>query len=117
MKFVVSLLLTFASATVAANGFTNAAVPTRIDLVQAGTAGFMLFGEFGNVGGCSVSNQVFVEATHPQYDQMYATVLAAFMAGKAVALYAHSCQPVLWYSAANVTYNTVGSGGSIRIAN
>lgn len=37
---------------------------------------------FGGVGNCTVPNQIFVKASHPQYKELYSTVLATFMAGK-----------------------------------
>jgi hypothetical protein len=117
MKYVLSLILTFTSFSVFAGGFTNAAVPTRIDLVQAGSAGFMVFGEFGNVSNCTVSNQFYVEIGHPQYNQIYSTVLAAFMAGKKIWVYSHACKPVPWYTVNTVTYNTMEPSGSIQIIN
>ena len=117
MKYIFMFLLTIISMVANAGGQTNAAVPTAIHLVQAGSAGFMVFGEFGNVAGCTVSNQVFIEIGHPQYSQIYSTVTAAFMAGKKVAFYSHNCKPVPWYTVNTTTYNTVEPFGAIYLSN
>jgi hypothetical protein len=117
MKYVIALFLFLTSLSVFAGGFTDAAVPTRIDLVQAGSAGFMVYGHFRNVSSCSVSNQFYVEIGHPQYNQIYSTVLAAFMAGKKIWIYSHACKPVPWYTVDTVTYNTMEPSGSIQIIN
>ncbi len=117
MKYFFGFILSVVSFSTFAGGFTNPAVPTAIHVVQAGSAGFMVFGEFGNVGSCSVSNQVFVEISHPQYNQIYSTVLAASMAGKKIVFYSHSCKPAPWYTVNSVTYNTMEASGSIQLSN
>lgn len=117
MKFIAFIFFVAFSISAVAGGRTNAAVPTAIDLVQASSAGFMVYGDFGNAGSCTVPNQVYVEINHPQYNQIYSTVLAALMAGKRVAFHAHACKPVLWYTTVDVTYNTVESSGAVYISN
>lgn len=117
MKHLLGLALAAASFSAFSGNFTNPAVPTRIDLVQAGSAGFMLFGEFGNPSNCTVANQVFVEINHPQYSQIYSTALAALMAGKKIWVYAHACKPALWYTTDNITYNTMEQSGSLSVVN
>ncbi|MCW8878013.1 MAG: hypothetical protein OQK51_13255 [Kangiellaceae bacterium] len=42
----------------------------------------MIWGVFGNPAGCTKDNAVWVKGEHPQYDKLYSTALAAFMAGK-----------------------------------
>ena len=115
MKAIFYLVLALASANACAGGFSNAASPTEINTVQAGTAGFMLSGGFGNAAGCTTSDMIFVKATHPQYDHLYSMALAAFASGKKLTAYVHACEPVLWYTAATVTYNTLTSDGSLSI--
>ncbi|BFM10154.1 hypothetical protein R50072_03070 [Simiduia litorea] len=115
IKLITLISLALLSFAAVAGGRTNAAIPSKIDLVQAGTAGFMIFGDFGNVGSCTVSDQVFVKASHPQYSQIYSTVLAAFMSGKKVSGYAHLCEPVAWYSTPSITYNVLTEAGSISV--
>lgn len=117
MKYFIGAILGLTSFSIIAGGFTNAAVPLGIDLVQAGSAGFMLHGLFGNPSGCTVTDQIFVEAGHPQYKEIYSTVLAAYMAGKKVIVYSHTCKPGPWYSVNSTTYNTMENSGSLYIRN
>lgn len=97
-----------------AGGQSAAAIPTRIEVVRS--EGFMLSGEFGNAGGCSVGNYLFVKSDHPQYKQIYATALSAHLAKQKVTAYVHSCESVVWFSAAPTTYNIVHSYSSLAIA-
>jgi hypothetical protein len=117
MKKYLILALCFTSMSSFAGNFTSAAIPKKIDIIQAGTAGFMLYGEFGNVLGCTVADLVYVKATHPQYNQIYSTALAAMMAGKKIYLYATACEPVGWYSVPSTTYNVLNESGSLSISN
>lgn len=98
-----------------AGGFTQFATPTKIDIERGG--GFMVYGAFGNPGGCTVPDRLYVKKDHSQYDKIYATVLAAFMSGKRVQAYAHSCAPVGWYSVESTTYNTLDPWGVLNITN
>ncbi len=67
----------------------------------------MIFGAFGNPSSCSVSDRLYVKATHPQYDKIYAMALMAYASGKKVFAYSHSCEPVGWYAVAETTFNIV----------
>ena len=114
MKYL-SLLLVLVSINSFAGGWATSAVPTRIDIERAN--GFMVYGAFDNAGGCTVSNKFYVKIDHPQYKEIYSTVLAAYMSGKKVQPYIHSCNPVTWYSVESTTYNTLVSAGSLNIMN
>ena len=91
-----------------AGGFTTTAVPTRIDVVR--NEGFMVFGPFGNPGGCSVADQFFVRNDHVQYKQLYAMALSAYLTKQKIYAYAGYCQPWTWYAGPTTTYNTVTGG-------
>lgn len=117
MKYFIALAAFAITTHAFAGNFSASAIPSGIDIVQAGTAGFLVTGNFGNPAGCTVNNAIFVKATHPQYAKLYATALAAFMGGKSVFAYARVCEPVLWYSVASVTYNIVTDDDSFSIRN
>lgn len=120
MKRINSLafaLCAFAAGSAIAGNFSNAAVPTGIDIVQVGTPGFMLYGDFGNAAGCTIPDAIFVRASHPQYNKFYSTALAAFLSGKKIVVYAHVCDKADWYSVPATTYNTVTDAGSLYIRN
>ena len=113
MKYI-SILILFLSSTAFAGGWTDPAVPTRIDIVR--NSGLMIYGTFGNASNCSVADKVFIPADHAQYNQIYAAALAAFSAGKKIQLYSRSCSPMGWYSIDSVTYNTM-TDGALNIMN
>ena len=98
-----------------AGGFSEGAIPTRIDIDRG--SGVMVYGAFGNPAGCTVADRVYIGITHPQYQQIYSTVLAAFASGKRIQVYSHSCKPVGWYSVDSVTYNQVESYSSVSLFN
>lgn len=96
------------------NGWSQWAVPTRIDVVYG--AGFMIFGDFGNAGGCSDAGHLFVRSDHPQYKQIYAAALAAFAGKYRISAYIQVCDAMNWYSAPSYTYNIVDPGTALNIA-
>ena len=98
-----------------AGGFSNFAIPTRIDIDRGN--GFMIYGDFGNPGNCTTANRLYVQKTHPQYDQMYAMALTAFTSGKKIQGYSHNCASVSWYTATTTTYNTLADQGTLYITN
>jgi hypothetical protein len=97
---------------IASTAAAPAAVPTKVDLICA--EGFVLSGSFGNPGGCTVGDQLFVRSDHPQYKQIYAAALAAQISKQKISAYVHSCGPVAWYTAAS-TFNTVHAYSSLAI--
>lgn len=117
MKMGLIALLALTSTSAMAGGFSNAAVLIGIDVVLAGTSGFMLYGDFGNAAGCANGNSIFVKATHPQYAALYAMALTAFTSGSKIIAYAGGCEPVGWYSVPTITYNILLDGQSLYIRN
>lgn len=97
-------------------GRTSPAVPTKIDTIGVHN-GFMIWGAFGNPAVCTEANAIWVKGEHPQYDKIYSTVLAAFMAGKNISAYAHSCETVGWYTTPDHTFNVLGLSGDLQISN
>jgi len=76
---------------------------------------FLIYGQFGNAGQCSIADKVYVRINHPQYKELYSTVLAAYMAGKRIQPYINDCITVGWYVRPNTTFNTLTSSGSLNI--
>lgn len=107
------LLVVFFSVNSFAGGWAKAAIPTKIDIERGN--GFMMYGSFGNVGGCTFSDKVYVEKSHPQYSEIYSTVLAAHMSGKKVQPYIHVCKTRGWYVTSEKTFNTLTAAGSLNI--
>lgn len=110
IALICALLLSFDAS---AGGWTNWAVPTQIDVERGG--GFMVYGSFGNPNTCTISDRIYVQISHPQYDEIYSLVLAAIAAQQEIRLYCHTCQPVPWYSVPATTYNHVTSGGAVNV--
>ena len=98
-----------------AAGWSNWGVPTRID-VERGN-GIMIWGDFGNPNGCTVSDAIYVHVSHFQYDRIYAMALTAFTSGKELIFHSNQCDPVTWYSVPSTTYNYVTSSDSVNIRN
>ncbi len=105
--------LILASLSVSAGDWTDYAIPTKIDLERG--KGFMFYGDFGNSMNCTIDNRVYVEIEHPQYKEIYSTVLAAFMSETKVRAYIHECDFIGWYAAAPTTFNILTVGGALEI--
>lgn len=54
----------------------------------------MVYGNFGNPMNCTNEGRFFNQKTHPQYSEIYSTILAAFTTKKRIKLYAHSRKSV-----------------------
>ena len=115
MRKFTLLSLLFLSMPALSGAFSNVAVPTRVDIERGN--GFMVYGNFGNPMNCTYGERFFIQKTHPQYSEIYSTILAAFTANKKIKLYSSSCQPATWYSKPEFTYNTVTSNGTVYILN
>lgn len=113
MKYLIGFILASLSLTSLAGGRVTWAVPTQIDIERGN--GFMVYGNFGNPGECSMADRFYVKKEHPQYDKIYSAVLSAHASGKEIMAYIHTCEPVLWYSVDSVTYNTLGAAGDFKI--
>ena len=114
MRYLLALSIFFSSLSYA-GGFSQIGVPTRVDMV--GTLGFMVFGNFGNPGECTIADSFYVLSSHPEYKELYSTVLAAYMGGKNIQVYIHECNAVTWYAVATTTFNTMTSSGVLTIRN
>jgi len=113
MKYAMVILALFVCCTSYAAGWTQFAVPTQVDIERGN--GLMIYSSFGDPGDCVVDDRVYVRSTHPQYKEIYSAVLTAFSAGKQLQFYIHSCDTVIWYSAAPTNYNIMGTGGALNM--
>jgi hypothetical protein len=112
-KVALLVALVTTSSTSLAGGWTAWAVPTRVDVVR--TEGLMVYGSFGNPGGCTVPDQFFVAINHPQYNQIYATLMTAMVTGRQIMAYSIECDSETWYSVPATTYNTVTAGSAVNM--
>ena len=116
-KLLIVFVLVFPSV-VCAGGWTSyeaSGDQGSIDYVEVVRAqGFMVIGKLGNPAGCTRVNYLWVSINHPQYDQLYSTVLAAFMGGKKIHAYASTCSEIGWHSG---SFNTLTSSGALYIKN
>jgi hypothetical protein len=110
---LITTLLAISSSALAGGGWTGWAVPVRVDVVR--NEGVMVYGSFGNPGGCTVADQFFVAIGHPQYNQIYATLMTALTAGRQVMAYVDSCSPETWYTVSSVTFNFVDVSSALNI--
>jgi hypothetical protein len=113
IKLALPVALVVVNSVSLAGGWTGWAVPTRVDVVRS--EGLMVYGSFGNPGGCTVSDQFFVAINHPQYNQIYATLMTAMIAGRQIMAYSMECDSQTWYSVPTTTYNTVTLGSAVNM--
>lgn len=113
-RLLAACLMPALSSSAVAGGTSALGVPTKIEIVRS--EGFLIVGEFGNPGGCTFGNQLFVKSDHPQYKQIYAAAMSAYLSKAKVSAYVHGCEPVVWYSAAPNTFNVVYSYSSLAIS-
>lgn len=113
-RALAALLLAPGSAQ-AAGGYTEAAIPTRVEIVQ--NAGFMIAGAFGNPSAtpCGTGNYIWIAASHPQYDRLLALAMTAFTSRTKLVAYVHQCSVVPWLSAS--TFNELTVSGSMSLSN
>ena len=62
------------------------------------------------------ANKFFVEKSNTQYEQIYATILSAYLAKRRISIYSHTCEPVGWYTVTSTTYNYLKSYGALSVA-
>ena len=128
--FALGVLGLSISATTSAEGWTQWATPTQIDVVGnlAGEApkGLMLYGAFGATTGavvnqvadlCSTPDRVFIPAEHVQYKEILSAVLSANISGRRIRVYVTTCAPHVWYSPLSVTYGFVGVNHPVNVGN
>ncbi len=108
-----SALLTLASPSIAAGGWTAQVVPTEVEIAQ--TAGFLIYGDFGSSGPitCNRSNAIWIAKSHPDYAALLSTALTAVAGEMKVRAYVHSCTMVGWIGS---TFNELSAGGALRIS-
>ena len=94
------------------SGWTNWATPTRIDVERGG--GIMVYGDYGNPNKCKTENKFYVVKDHPQYDQIYSAVLAAFASGSRVQAHIRDCKSYGWYTHTD-DFNELNASGSLNI--
>lgn len=110
---IVAALLSVSVPANAAGGWTNYAVPTKVEIVR--NEGFMIFGEFGNPGStpCTSANGVWVARTHSEYTEILSSALAAVAGQLKLRIYAHNCATVSWHG---TDYNQLTSSGAMFIS-
>jgi len=113
MGVLMVMLLVVSGQLFGAAGYSEWAKPTSINLT--GASGFRVLGNFGNPFPCGQSNAIFVNSDHPQYREIYSTVLAAQLSQKEIRFYISSCEVVSWLSSSTIsTFNTANSQVDIR---
>ena len=93
-----------------AGGWTADATIERVEIVR--DQGFMVFGTFGNPSECTATDALWIPISHTQYEQLYSTALSAFIGGKKLKAYAHTCSEIGWHGG---SYNTLSNSGAMYI--
>lgn len=101
MKLIYVILILFVSGQAYSASYSEAGVPSLVRIVS--DVGFRVSSDgFGNPEDCGIPNQIVVELDHPQYKEIYSTVLAAYMAKKKVRFYVNSCKVHGWISSSSM---------------
>ncbi len=101
------------SPTALAGSYTFFAQPTGYDIERGN--GLMIYGKFGNKEGCSKSDQIYVKINHPQYKEIFSSVVTAMNTGQKISGYIHSCEPVTWYATTATTFQIVHAHSAISV--
>jgi hypothetical protein len=115
MRAAITIALLAAGGVASAGGWSNAAVPQRVDIERGN--GLMIYGSFGNSGSCVVSDAIYVKIDHPQYKQIYSAVMAALAGKLRIQAYVATCESVSWYSLPSVTYNIADLSSAVNVMN
>ena len=116
-KFIKAMIMSiaFCVSAVHAGHYTPTFTITSIEVLR--NQGALIKGNLGNPAACTINNYLFIPKSHPQYDQMYSTVLAAYMGNKKIVAYAHKCEAVGWHWDRTKSVSTVTKDGTITIQN
>lgn len=112
-RLVMAMLLQFLAKATLAAAFSSFAVPTLIEVERGG--GFTVYGNFGNPGGRTNANMLYIRNDHPQYKEVYAAALAAFAGKYRIRAYVSTCQPVSWYTNSPDTLNIVDANSVVSV--
>jgi len=115
MRVIITIALFGACGVASAGGWSNAAVPQRVDIERGN--GLMIYGAFGNSGSCVVTDAIYVKIDHPQYKQIYASVMTALVSKLKIQAYVGTCESVSWYSLPSVTYNIADLSSAVNVMN
>lgn len=105
--------LTLATPASAAGGWTNEAVPTKVEIVQ--DKGILIFGAFGNPGTstCTTGDAVWVAKSHTEYTEVLSSALSAVAAQLKLKFYVHYCATVGWHG---TDYNQFTGAGAMYVS-
>lgn len=112
-NIIMTAILVCVSSNSYSAAWSNWAIPTQIDVERGG--GFMVYGAFGNPNGCSVGDRFYVAREHPQYQEIYSSILAAFSSEKEVRVHIRDCEAVSWYATSETNFNVLKATGSVSI--
>ncbi|SIO20945.1 hypothetical protein SAMN02745824_3361 [Parasphingorhabdus marina DSM 22363] len=111
--FVTATAIATGSAASAAGGWTDEAVPARVEIVR--DQGILIFGDFGNPGPnpCASGNAVWVPKSHSEYTEVLSSALAAVAGQLKLKFYVHYCATVGWHGS---DYNQYSAAGAMFIS-
>lgn len=93
-----------------AGGYTKLASIESVEIIRG--QGFEVRGKFGNPANCSSPDTIFFPKVHPQYEQLLSVVMTAFVSGKRIQAYIHSCVEYGWHGG---TFNQLDGAGALIV--
>ena len=95
MKSLVTALLALAPISAFGAGSTGSVVPTSYE-VDSWNQVLIVSGSWANPDSCGTSSYVIIQMSNSSYKDMFATVLAAGIAGKALSFWVSGCMTGSW---------------------
>lgn len=104
MKKTITLIIFLLSTNAFSAGYSNWAVPTKVELVNAGV---LIHGAFGDPHNCGMSDYIFVDGSNPQIDRIISISMAAFAAKREMRFFSGACTNVAfhWGNTENINLN------------
>lgn len=93
-KTYLTILAAFISMQAIADGYSNWAVPTEVELVSGGV---LIHGAFGDPNPCGKANYIFVSQQSPTFDATLSIAISALHGNREMRLYSNKCIQVSFH--------------------
>ena len=92
VKYLIAGAVLLLSGSAVGAGYTNITSIESLTVVR--DEGVMLEGDFGNPGGCTYGNSLFISINHSQYSLILEVVMRAYFQGNPIFAYVLRCSDV-----------------------
>ncbi|MCP4486135.1 MAG: hypothetical protein GY820_02270 [Gammaproteobacteria bacterium] len=88
------ILLLILSTTAHSAGYSNWAIPEKVELISGGV---LIHGDFGNPNTCAYPNYIFISQSESKYDSALSMSLSALMGQREMRFYSNTCVKVSFH--------------------